>query len=346
MRLLIEGRVLKHRYTTGVERYVRELLRAFDKSRLKYDLVLPFGRNNKYFQHIWEHIYLPLKGTHYDILFCPANIAPVIKPKALKLIITIHDLSYMYFPDAYSFTFRKYYGFIIPKVLNLADAIITVSHSEKEALIKYFPSLRNKIYPIYLGVKEEFLNCPLAHEKEKFILYVGSLNKRKNLMGLIKAFKILINKIPHKLVIVGIKGDSFKKIEITKILKDIPSERLIFMGQIENNKRLMELYRRCYLFVFPSLYEGFGLPPLEAMACGCPVVVSNVSALPEICGDAAYYVNPYNINSIAEGIKRVLDNKDLREELIKKGLNRAKAFSWEKTAQEYLEIFHKVLENK
>ena len=342
MRLLIEGRVLKHRYTTGVERYAKELLRAFDKSGLRYDLALPFGSNNKYFQHLWEHIYLPLKSTHYDILFCPANIAPLIKPKALKLVVTIHDLSYMHFPNAYSFAFRKYYRFIVPRLLNLADTVITVSHSEKEVLIKHFPFLKNKIYTIYLGIKGEFLNCPLMHEKEKFILYVGSLSKRKNLMGLIKAFKILINKIPHKLVIVGIKGDSFKEIEIPKILKDIPSQRLIFMGQIED-ERLIELYRRSSLFVFPSLYEGFGLPPLEAMACGCPVVVSNVSALPEICGDAAYYINPYNIDSIAEGIYKVLDDKDLREELIKKGLERAKIFSWDKSAREHLEVFEETL---
>ena len=150
---------------------------------------------------------------------------------------------------------------------------------------------------------------------------------------------LLVVKKDLKLVLAGAPGWRNKKI---MALINIEKENIYYLGYV-SNQELAFLYNLATLFVFPSLYEGFGLPPLEAVACGCPVVVSNVSALPEICGDAAYYINPYNIDSIAEGIRKLLDDKDLRGELIKKGLERAKTFSWDKSAREHLEVFEETL---
>ena len=116
----------------------------------------------------------------------------------------------------------------------------------------------------------------------------------------------------------------------------------IYMGYVQT-KGLAYIYNLANLFIFPSFYEGFGLPPLEAMASGCPVVVSNVASLPEVCGDAAYYVNPYDVESIADGIYKVVDDKELRENLVQKGLERTKLFSWEKSAREHLKVFEEVL---
>jgi glycosyltransferase involved in cell wall biosynthesis len=121
------------------------------------------------------------------------------------------------------------------------------------------------------------------------------------------------------------------------------SDRIIFTGYINDINELTNIYQKALIFVFPSVYESFGFPPLEAMACGCPVVVSNVASLPEVCGDAAYYVDPYSVESIAEGIYNVLTDESLRQSLIKKGLERAKLFSWEKAAKEHLKVFEEVL---
>ena len=142
-----------------------------------------------------------------------------------------------------------------------------------------------------------------------------------------------------KLVLAGFKGWENK--EIMALLKEGKSD-VLYLGYLPD-KELGELYNLATLFVYPSMYEGFGLPPLEAMACCCPVVASNVASLPEVCGDAALYVDPHDVNSIAEGIHKVLTDDDLRQSLIEKGLERAKLFSWEKSAKEHIKVFEEVL---
>ena len=331
--------MLKHSAITGVERYTIELLKAFDKAGFQYDIAFP-QFHNRYLQHLWEHTALVSKAKHYDILFCPANIAPLLKPHKTKIITTIHDLSFIYFPDSFSKAFRSYYNFIIPKVLKISDAVIAVSNNEKEQIIKKYPFAADKIYAVQSGIGEEFLNCKIALEKKDYILYVGSLNRRKNFFGLIKAFYRIMNKISYRLVIVGGAYNIFKKDSgIKKILGKIPKNRITFKGYVNSKEELMDLYRRAYLFVFPSFYEGFGFPVLEAMACGVPVITSNTSCLPEICGDAAYYVDPYYTDSISEGIIKMLSDRNLREKLIGLGIARARLFSWEKSAENYLKIF-------
>ena len=163
----------------------------------------------------------------------------------------------------------------------------------------------------------------------------------KNLERSLEAFALL-NLKEYKFVIGGKKDPRFfprvrKKVDALS-LKD----RVVFLDYVPE-ENLPHLYSEAAAFVFPSLYEGFGLPPLEAMACGCPVVVSNTASLPEVCGNAAYYVDPYDVENIAEGIYKVIMNQTLRQNLIKKGLERAKFFSWEKSAEEHLKVFREVL---
>jgi glycosyltransferase involved in cell wall biosynthesis len=176
---------------------------------------------------------------------------------------------------------------------------------------------------------------------EHFIFFTGSLEPRKNLKNLIQAYSGLDKRIRKdiKLVLAGFKGWQNK--EIMALLRKVKSD-VFYLGYV-SDAALRDLYNLATLFVYPSFYEGFGLPPLEAMACGCPVVVSNAASLPEVCGGAAYYVDPYNIESIAEGIHKVLTDEALRQSLIEKGLERAKLFSWEKSAKKHIEVFDEVL---
>lgn len=346
MKILVDGRVLKHKYTTGVERYTIEVLKAFNKLGIKYDILFPFSKN-RYLQHIWEHIILPINSKKYDILFCPANICPIFKFKNVKQVIVIHDLAPLYYPQTYEKQYMFYYKLLTPLFIKVADKIITCSETIRKEILKKFSIFENKVVAIPNGVNEEFFNRSEKQgnvSEEQYILYVGSLNPRKNLVGILKAFKKLLNKIPHKLYIIGGEFKIFaKNNEIKYLLETVPKDRVKFFRYVMSDYELKKFYEGSSCLIFPSFYEGSGLPPTEAMACGCPVIVSDIEVLRERCGDAGYYVNPYDIESIANGIYQVITNISLRESLIRKGFERVKNFSWETTAKKILRVFEETL---
>ncbi|MCM8785119.1 MAG: glycosyltransferase family 4 protein [Candidatus Omnitrophica bacterium] len=270
-----------------------------------------------------------------------------------KQIVTVHDLIpliYPYLTEPLSF---QEFKFNITKVIKRADKIITVSYSTKKDIIKFFNISPEMIEVIHLAADEIYR--PIEDEKvidyikkrygvdDRYILYVGTIEPRKNIPRLIDAFVIVKEKFPeYKLVLcgkIGWKSDFFyRKIREVpeKIKKDI-----ILTGYVPLSD-LPYLYNRCEVFVYPSLYEGFGLPVLEAMRCGVPVITSNVSSLPEVVGDAGILINPENKEEIVEAILSVLNSEDLKKTLSRKGLERAKLFSWEKTAKETIGIYKKI----
>ncbi|MEM2174795.1 MAG: glycosyltransferase family 1 protein [Candidatus Micrarchaeia archaeon] len=345
MKILVDGRVLKHECKTGVERYTIEILKAFDKIGVQYKLLFPFSKN-RYFQHIWEHIMLPINSKNYDILFCPGNICPIFKFKNVKYVVVIHDLAPIYYPQTYARQYMFYYRLLTPLVIKVADRIITCSETIKKEILKKYLILERKVVAIPNGINEEFLNRnqQISSNKSQYILYVGSLNPRKNLIGVLKAFQKLLTKIPHHLYIVGGEFRIYAKDKNLKdLLEKLPKDRIKFLGYVTSDNELKKFYVNSSCLIFPSFYEGSGLPPTEAMACGCPVIVSDIEALRERCGDAAYYVNPYDIESIANGIYQVITNISLRETLIRKGFERVKNFSWETTAKKILKVFEETL---
>ncbi len=276
--------------------------------------------------HLWEQIDLPiyLRNTNDSLLLNLTNTGPLFYRNQ---IITIHDLAFLRYPQWFSKAFYSYYKFLIPKIAKNSKKIITVSEFSKKELITLLDIPEEKIEVVYNGVSELFKYNP-NQRKENFILAVSSLDPRKNFKRLILAFKEL-NLQDYKLVIVGSENKIFRNSEIKTLIKQIPN--IEFTGYISDEK-LIQLYQKATLFIYPSLYEGFGLPPLEAMACGTPVIVSNTASLPEICGSAAYYVNPYDKNDIAKGIKTLLENKRLQKDLVQKGLQHVKKFNWDKSA--------------
>jgi glycosyltransferase involved in cell wall biosynthesis len=335
MKILIDGRALSHEHITGIERYTLSVIGAFKKTGLEFDLLKP-ENPNRYTQHLWEHTALPYKAKQYDVLFCPANISPLWKPKGCKYVTVIHDVSYKLFKDAYKTMYRAYHSFMLNRVMKIADRVITGSDIVKDSLVSLYPRYRNKIVRIYDGVDSRFVRSEDG-KKEDYILYVGSLNPRKNYEGVIKAFLKIKDNIPHKLLIVGANPGIYK----TEL--SIQSERVIFKGSV-NDEELISLYQKASLFLFPSFYEGFGLPVLEAMACGCPVVTSNTSSLPEVAGDAAILVDPKDQERIADAALKVLTDQGLREKLIAAGFERAKMFTWDKTAAGLKGIFKELSE--
>jgi len=370
----IDIRVLARGARTGIEEYtinlLSELLRlepkinyqlfynAYQKAELKHawlslenvqikDFRFPnrlFFVSARYFNR--PKIDRLLKDI--DIYFNPHFFTAPLSTKC-KRVITFHDLSFEHFPMFFSWRKRVWQKLLMnaKREAEKADRIIAVSQSTKDDLINLYGIEPEKIKVIYSGVGDQFKSInredmvvSAVRRKynlpEKFILYFGTVEPRKNLVGLIKAFELLRNKHQIKLIIAGAKG--WLEQEIFKTAKESKySQDIIFTGFIDEADKPC-LYNLAELFVYPSFFEGFGFPPLEAMACGLPTIVSNSSSLPEVVSQAALTVNPYNIDEIALAMETVLADNDLQERLIKAGIEQAKKFSWQKSAEETLKI--------
>ncbi len=274
-----------------------------------------------------------------DILFNTSQIELNFWKK--KQIITIHDLTPLLFDQSYS---KQYYYFkyILPKFLRRIDKIITDSNHVKDLLMEFYRLEREKIKVIYCGISEIFFTGDISNNKQDYLLYVGRITSTKNIVGILEAFN-LIHKNYHLHLTLKITAT---RSDILTTLRHIGfDEKLINFIEFvphPSDTELLKLYKDARAFIFPSFSEGFGMPPLEAMACGCPAVVSNAGSMQEICADAAYYVDPYDVESIADGIYRVATDGDLRERLVKEGLRRARLFSWDSAAQEHIKVFEEV----
>jgi glycosyltransferase involved in cell wall biosynthesis len=316
---------------TGVQRYAVEISKQIKKLYPEIKLLAPkniiqndlandlevetYGNLTG---HLWEQVELPsyLRKNRRPFLVNLANTAPL---QYEKQIVTIHDISFLVNSAWFSRKFYCYYRLLIPALVKRSVRILTVSEFSKRELMSHLHVPEQKIKVIYNGVSDFFRESDKVTENNihgKYILAVASLDPRKNLRRLIAAY-MKIKKDNIKLVIVGEQNRVFNQqlgVNLSQTGKDI-----IWLGRVPD-EALAVLYKHARLLVLPSLYEGFGLPPLEAMACGCPVVVSNVASLPEVCGDAAYYINPYDTDSIADGIDKVLSNGLQRDSLIAKAL--------------------------
>lgn len=301
---------------------------------------------------IWEQTRLSYECRRkgIDLLHCTNYIVPIIA--RTPTVLTIYDLAVLRYPQAHPWKRKFKHQLLLRRSIERAKFIIAISRftAQETSSLFHLPGERVKV--VYGGVSPLFfpwedesrLNQIRKRYKlpSKFILYVGTLEPRKNVASLLLAFEMLKSKkdFPHKLVITGGKGWIYE--EIMKTWERMEAKReVIFTGYVAYAD-LPGLYSLAQLFVYPSIYEGFGLPPLEAMACGTPVVVSNGSSLPEVVGDAGVMVDPKRPESIYQGIERVLGDPTFQSQLRKKGLKRAQRFTWEKTAQMTQKIYKEV----
>jgi len=285
-----------------------------------------------------------LKQNDIDILHNPRNIGLPFWCNC-KAVVTIHDIIPHVYSDRYlrSKIEKYYYLLMVNSSISRSEKIITDSFFSKNELIKYFNIDEKKISVIYLGCSNEFIklkNEVAAKEmlkkmgvKRKYILTIGGSEYRKNVRRLIDVYKEKFSE-QYDLVVIGGK---WHEIDLESETKNVP--HIYFVGA-PSQEDLVNLYSLAKLFVFPSLYEGFGLPVLEAMSCGVPVVTSNTSSIPEVAGDAALLFNPYDMQQMYQEIKKGLEDGGLRQDLICRGYDRVKKFSWEKTANETLDVYH------
>jgi glycosyltransferase involved in cell wall biosynthesis len=280
----------------------------------------------------WEQLVAPfLSPSKNDWWFNPGNTCPLF----IKNNITcVHDIIPLTNPEWYSFQARTYYNILMPLVIKKSKVIITGSNFTKLEIQKKTNTPLDKIHVIPYAVDKFWQPSAEKPDHENYILTVASFDPRKNLKGLIKAFRHLEDKT-LKLIIVGHKHKAFASQDLE--LSESDRERIVFTGYLDDEK-VRSLYTHAKAFVYPSLKEGFGIPPLEAMACGCPVIASNASSIPEVCGDAVVYVNPLDTQSITFGIESVLSNKELSSNLIEKGFRQVQLFSWDITAEKIAEL--------
>jgi len=291
-----------------------------------------------------------LSPKRYDLYWEPNNILENYF-KARSVLFTLHDISVLRCPQWHPAQRVELFRQRIESSLKRADLIITDSHFSKTEIIDYFNLEPDMVRAIHLGYDTELFHEAddkeiVRHLKMKythghdFILFSGSLEPRKNLNSLITAYLSLPHDIRQhfKLLLVG--GQGWNNTEIMKLIYD--NADVIHAGYVGYDE-LASLYRAATLFAFPSHYEGFGLPPLEAMACGCPVLVSPNASLPEVCGDAAYYVEAENTDSIREGMLKILSDTTYAAGLSQSGLIQCRKFCWDTTAAEHIKCMHELL---
>jgi len=357
MKLVVNALFLTQKIT-GVQRYAieisKELKRIFnDKIKfvapsniIHHELAeyLDVEIIGNFTGFLWEQVDLKfyLSRNKNPLLLNMRNTAPLFHPKN---IIVIHDLIFMKNKKWFSKKFPFIYRFFAPILLKKALKIITVSDFSKQDIIKTFNISPDKIKIVYNAVSKEFQEYPYENFENKYgnyILTVASfLSPRKNLSNAIKAFNQLQSQ-DLKLVIVGAELKYFSD---QKMLDEIKLNKNIILTGYVNDKILANFYKNAKLLIFPSFYEGFGIPAIEAMSCGCPVIASNVTSLPEVCADAAYYVNPYLVDDMAGGMDKILNNIELRNELIQKGYQRQSEFSWENSARKLTKIIENIYTN-
>lgn len=280
-----------------------------------------------------------------DIFHIPHYNAPWFLPE--NSVVTVHDLTQFLFPELFGRIKPAAAKIVLRNALNKAGRIVVVSESTKKDILKQYPEFEGKVRVVYNGISADFKPLPEdevnAFKKSKgiadYILYVGNRKPHKNIKRLLEAFPIIRNE--HRALQIIIIGDKFSdedEIDMCKKNMNLKSDAVKEVTNV-SDEELHRYYCGAKMLVHPSLYEGFGFTPLEAMACGTPAVVSNTSSLPEICGDAAGYFDPYNVSDMVKKIKMVIEDKTLQKTLIDRGLQRASFFTWERCANDTLKVF-------
>lgn len=303
--------------------------------------------------NLWLQTVLPLLLYKHEINVFHAPLFIVPLACSIPRVVTVHDLTSYIFPEKSTWQNRNILRYLLPTSIKAADAVIAISENTKQDIVNYLGTSPEKISVIPLAAPD---TCRQIHDREelnrirakyklpeKYILFVGTIEPRKNLERLITAYKQVLNHrkdLPHRLVMVGKLGWLYE--DIFRVYHESGlKDKIQFLGYVDQED-MSHIYNGADLFVYPSLYEGFGLPVLEAMSCGIPVITSNVSALPEVAGDSCHLVNPLCVEELAYAIELLLGSPTLQEQMSRAGLARSRDFSWRKTAAEHLKLYDQV----
>ncbi|MFP9227673.1 glycosyltransferase family 4 protein [Pectobacterium cacticida] len=351
--IYINARFLTQKLT-GVQRFAEELCLSLKSIRDDIVFLSPHNiiRNDvaeklnvkiigKNKGHLWEQYDLPnyMKKNGSPLLINLCSTAPI---NYRNKIVTHHDVTYKKYPQSYSWKFRIFYNLCIPLMIRNTHHTITVSEFSKRELLRFYKIRERNISVIYNAVNAKFSPSESVtndnNNNNKYILAVSSNNYHKNFHVLISAFKS-INDPQLTLLVVGENNKNFSKQNYDSVTLD---KRVKFLGRVSDDE-LIKLYRNARFFVFPSLYEGFGIPPLEAQSCGCPVIASNSASMPEVLRNSVIYFPPNRVDLLQERMLQFLSDDNLRKEKILAGYENTKRFSWYKSAKKLNEVIQEVL---
>ena len=363
----------------GIGRYTRELVRSLIEHDSNYEYRLISARtttnisdddpirgaenatlrtlwlNDRWLYRLWHRFHVPLRAEwltgKIDLYHSPDYVLPPLN-SSLPAVLTVHDLSFVHHPEAFEQPLLRFLNNAVPRSIKRATHVLADSAASKEDLQKVWNIPEAKISVVYSGVSPHF--HPVIGKKalqdtlqkynlvdKPYVLSVGTLQPRKNYEMLVRAFRPVSEETPHTLVIVGGKGWMYDQIQV-EVNRLGLSNRVQLLG-FANDADLPALYSGAALFVFPSLYEGFGLPLLEAMACGVPVISSDASSLPEVTGEASIMLSPDDQEGWSREIIDLLEDPDRRTEMVAAGFLQARRFSWQESAENVIKIYRKLL---
>jgi len=374
MRIGIEGQRLFRKEKHGMDVVVMEIIKNLQliDSKNQYYIFVKDGDDDSWYEptknfhiirlkkaayHIWEQFILP-KAVHkhkIEVLHCTSNTAPMFLN--IPLILTLHDIIYLenfkfvsYQSSLYQLVGNFYRRWVVPRILKSSKVIITVSNSERSTIIQKYPMLESKLKVVYNSFGECFgENNPQDENKikekynlpEKYIFCLGNTSPKKNLSNILKAYYLYLDRNEEKLPLVladHSPGDLFLFLNSSNSkYKDYVK----FIGYV-SNWEIPTIYKLSQLFLYPSIRESFGIPILEAMKMGTPVITSNISCMPEIAGKSAYFVDPFDPESISKGIEVLLYNPRVKSSMIERGYTRTKKYSWIESARQTLKIYEEV----
>ena len=355
MRIGIDATALIHKQPTGVERVTRELLEALlgqDRGN-QYLLYTPepLGSSWARFANVenrvlparrwwtWRSLAPAISKDNLDLFWSPSNTLPTNLPA--KSLATIHDLAFLHFPKSYSWATRLRSFLTVGRAVQTANKIITVSEQTKQDLIKKFSLSESKVEVIPNALPNMPVATPIPYILGDYILVVGRVEARKNPTTAIKAFALIANQYP-KLQLIFVGSDGYKAEEAKALASQLGlANRIQFVGFAEE-KVLANLYAHARVALFPSFYEGFGLPVLEAFHYGVPLVASNTPAVAEVAGDSALLVEPTDTVAMSHALTQLLEDPELRAKLIEKGAERLKQYSWEASAEKLIEVIKSI----
>ena len=363
--ITLDARMINHSgIGTNIKNMIPNLVENYKLTLLGNSEVLysfPWSRGTKIVEmrspiySVKEQIELPLKIPGCNLFVSPHYNIPLFKIKARKRVVIINDVNHLVFADQLSLSKVIYARYMINAAIRKSDKVITLSEFSKNEISKYADVKGKDIKIIYCGLNIEELKIKMNEQSfdqvkaiyklpENYFLYVGSIKPHKNLKTALKAFNIWLKKYPcdKKLVVIGVKPDDINK--DSEISKLIDKNRIIVPGFVKDFD-LPIIYNNAECLIFPSIYEGFGLPPLEAMIYGCPVIASNSASIPEVCGNAALYFEPLKFEELAEKMMMLTTNKSLRTDLIEKGYRNSLRYSWERFAQNLKHEFDDIIIN-
>jgi len=374
MRIGIEGQRLFRKEKHGMDIVAMEIIKNLQliDSENQYFIFVKDGDDDNWFEptknfniirtkkkqyHIWEQFILPKEVHKYkiDVLHCTSNTAPMFVDA--PLVLTLHDIIYLenfkfisYKASFYQLIGNFYRRWVVPRILKKSKIIITVSNTEKSTIVQKYPELSDKLRVIYNSYGECFDHYSpekdLAIKKkyqlpEKYLFCLGNTSPKKNLSNILKAYYLYLDRNEEKIPLVladHSPGDLFLFLNSS----NAKYKHLIrFIGYVGNDE-IPSIYKNSELFLYPSIRESFGIPILEGMKMATPVITSNISCMPEIAGRSAYFVDPFDVESIAKGIEVLLKNPRVKNAIVERGLQRVKNFSWEKSARQTLDIYEEV----